>query len=84
MEKYTDEQIKDVQEREAKALEVLKELQLSPAAVVHKVNLGDDVFADKVQPYLRDIKYSKPEIVSPIQVEDIKPEKPDESPEKVA
>jgi hypothetical protein len=55
---YTPEQIVDVKEREAKALEMLKSLQLTPAAVISKVNLGDDTFGDKLQCYLRDLKYS--------------------------
>ncbi len=57
MEKYTKEQIKDVEEREAKALVMLKELQLTPAAVLQKVNMGGDMFVDKVICYLQDIKY---------------------------
>ena len=55
---YTDAQIADIKEREAKALEMLKTLQLTPAAVISKVNLGDDTFGDKLQCYLRDLKYT--------------------------
>lgn len=66
---YTPEQVKEVQEREKKALEMLKELELTPAAMVEKFNVGDDVFADRVIPYLKDTKYS--EKLSPIQ--DVKP-----------
>ena len=55
--KYTQEQIKDITDREAKALELLKELQLTPAASVSKVNMGNDTFSDKVVCYLQDIKY---------------------------
>lgn len=54
----SDEQIKDIKDRELKALESLKELQLTPAAQMIKVNVGDDIFADRVVPYLQDIKYS--------------------------
>ncbi len=54
---YSLEQIKDIQEREVKGLQALKDLQLSPAAVISKVNIGNDILADKVQPYLRDTKY---------------------------
>ena len=56
--KYTDEQVKDIQEREAKAIEALKELELTPSAYVMKTNIGDDTFVDKVVPYLQDTKYA--------------------------
>ena len=64
MEKYTQEQIKDIKERELKALEMLKELQLTPAAQIYKVNIGNDTFADKLIPYLADIKYNDKELTS--------------------
>lgn len=64
---YTKEQVIEVQEREKKALEYLKENHLSPAAVIQKVRVGDDMFVDKVTPYLRDLKYASVE--SPIQNE---------------
>lgn len=66
---FSEEQIKDIQEREAKGLQALKELELTPAAVLQKLNVGNDVFADKVIPYLQDTKYAtKPEpVLSPIQ-----------------
>ena len=54
---YTEEQKKDILEREAKAIETLKELQLTPSAYVMKTNLGDDTFVDKVIPYLKDTKF---------------------------
>lgn len=72
---YTDEQVKDIQERTEKGIAYLKELDLAPAAVLNKVNIGTegkDIFADLVQPYLADTKYSKKnevvesEIVSPL------------------
>jgi len=79
MEKLTPEQIKNVQEREAKGLEALKALELSPAAFLTVVNLGEDVFATKVQAYLADTKFTKKaepkvvdaEVVSPIQKDDL-------------
>lgn len=59
--KYTEEQIKDITEREKKALEALRELQITPAAQLIKVNIGSkelpDVFADKIIPFLQDTKY---------------------------
>lgn len=79
---YTDDQIKDIQEREAMGLKMLKELELTPAALLTKVNTGNDLFADKVQPYLQDTKYnggSDEPIVSPIQKEDITPDEPTET-----
>lgn len=60
MHKYTEEKKKDVQERVDKAIVMLKELQLQPAAACSKVNIGQDgkdIFADLVQPYLQDTKF---------------------------
>lgn len=61
----SEEQIKDVEEREAKALAFLKELELTPAAQMSFENVGGDRFVSRVQPYLQDTRYSKGEIVSP-------------------
>lgn len=70
---YTPEQIKDIQDREQKALDFLKELQLTPAAAVSKnrlmTNEGEEVWVDKVQPYLADFKYAPK--VSEIQLKDL-------------
>ena len=68
---YTPEQIKDIQEREKKGLEALKELQLTPAALISKHNIGNDTFADRLLPYLQDTKYSSQ--VSPVQKDEISP-----------
>jgi hypothetical protein len=57
--KYSEEEIKDITEREKKCLDFLKENQMTPAAQVSKVNMGEDMFVDKVTPYLQDIKYKK-------------------------
>jgi hypothetical protein len=57
--KYNEEEIKDITEREKKCLDFLKENEMTPAAQVLKVNVGNDMFADKVVPYLQDIKYKK-------------------------
>lgn len=61
MEKFTKEQIQDITEREKKSLDFLKENQMTPSAQVIKVNVGTkenpDVFADKIIPFLQDIKY---------------------------
>ena len=54
---FTEEQKKDIEERLKKAEVTLKELQLFPSAVVQKINLGDDTFADKVICYLADSKF---------------------------
>lgn len=69
MQNYTEEQIKDITEREQKALNFLKELKLSPAASIQKVNIGGDAFADKLIPFLRDFKYDP--VPSPIQHSDL-------------
>lgn len=70
--KYTPEQIKDVQEREAKALAYLKDLELTPSAILSMSNNGNDVFGVKVQPYLQDTKYQGK--VSPLQQNDLSKE----------
>lgn len=66
---YTKEMIVDVTEREKKALDMLKELQLTPAAQIVKVNIseklglkGKDIFCDLITPYLQDTKYTQPEL----------------------
>lgn len=69
--KYSPEQIIDVQEREKKALDFLKELELTPSAILSMQNNGKDVFGIKVQPYLQDTKYQNK--VSPLQQNDIIP-----------
>lgn len=60
--KFTPAQIADIQEREKKALDFLKELQLTPAAIVTKEKIGHDtgkeVWADVVIPYLQDFKFT--------------------------
>ena len=56
----TPEQVKDIEERVAKAAAFLKELQLQPQASVQAMNMGDDVFAQKVIVYLQDQKYLSP------------------------
>lgn len=56
-EDLTEAQKEEIKARQTEALEMLKKLQLSPAAFVYADNIGDDRFAFKVQPYLRDIKY---------------------------
>lgn len=71
--KLTEEQIKDIQEREKKALEYLKELQLTPAAIMQKINIGNDLFADKTIPYLQDIKYSGKETGVPSNDPEVNP-----------
>lgn len=75
MDKLTDEQKVDIQERQTKAQTLLKELELTPAAQSIAVNLGaidpkfNSVFATYVQCFLQDTKYSpKP---SPLTQEDL-------------
>jgi hypothetical protein len=55
---YTKEQEEDIIAREKQGLEALKTLNLTPAASVQKFNIGNDMFTDKVIPYLRDTKYT--------------------------
>lgn len=56
---YSEDQIKDITEREKKGLEALKALNLTPAAQIIKVNLGNDIFGDKLTPYLADTLYKE-------------------------
>ncbi len=63
---YTKEQQDDINERVAKAVETLKELQLQPGCMPQMVNTGNDVFAIKLYPYLQDLKFT-PAVPSPIQ-----------------
>jgi hypothetical protein len=71
---YTEEQIKDISDREKKCLDFLKENQLNIAISMQFHNIGNDVFGIRPIPFLQDMKY-KP-VVSPIQQTDLK--KPDE------
>ena len=61
---YSDDMKADINERVAKAKKLLEELQLQPQASVQSVNMGDDIFAQKVIVYLQDTRYTK----SPIKV----------------
>lgn len=58
---YTKEQVKDITTREKKALEILQEMNVTPAAVIQKVKMntsdGAEIFVDKIIPYLADTKY---------------------------
>ncbi len=58
MNNYTKEQVEDITKREKAALEYLKENGLTPAAQIQKVNLGNDIFADKLVPFLQDLKFA--------------------------
>lgn len=69
MDNYTKEQQANITERLAKAEVALKELHLYPAAVVQKVNKGNDEFVDKVICYLQDNLYTP--TLSPINKNDI-------------
>jgi hypothetical protein len=69
MEQLTKEQQQDIEERVEKAQICLKDLQLFPSAVVQKVNLGEDIFADKVICYLADTKFAPTK--SPIQKDEL-------------
>lgn len=60
---YTQEQKDDIQARFKLAADFLKENELNVAASVHKVNIGNDIFADKVEAFLVDTKYAPKESV---------------------
>lgn len=55
---YTQEQVEEIKAREKHALDFLKSLELTPSAVVQKINIGNDVFADRVIPFLQDTRYT--------------------------
>lgn len=75
MPNYTEEEVKDIQDREKLCLDFLKDNQMTPAASIQKVNMGKDVFGDKLIPFLRDMKFNQPESQpSPIQREDLNDE----------
>ena len=56
---YTPEQIKDIEERELKAIEFLKSIQMTASVKVVSVNIGDNTFAHKLFPYLADLKFTE-------------------------
>ncbi len=64
-EKYSEAQVQDIREREKKALEMLKELQLTPAVSMQWHNTGNDVFGVHPVPFLQDLKFTAQ--ASPIQ-----------------
>lgn len=66
---YTEEQIKDIQDREKKCLDFLKEQQMSPSCQIQYVNTGGDTFGTKLIPYLQDFKYT--DKLSPLQRHDL-------------
>lgn len=70
---YTKEQIEDIAKREKMGIDYLRSIGLTPAAVIQKINIGNDTFADKLQPYLQDTRYTPNK--SPIQ--DVKVDKKD-------
>ena len=57
MQNLTEEQKKEVEERTQKALEYLKESNLTLEAIVLPVNIGKNVFANQIIPVLQDSKY---------------------------
>lgn len=62
---YTPEQVEDINKRAEKVVAFLKENEISVAATITKVRVGEDVFADKVTPILQDTKYAPKEVKSP-------------------
>lgn len=60
---YSPEEKLDIEERSEKASQFLKELELTPQALISANNLGGDTFGFKVQIYLQDLKYKKEESV---------------------
>lgn len=66
MENLTPEQQKDIAARVKDAHEYLKSVDLQVACQIAKENIGDDIFGDRLYPYLQDVKYSgKGNIKSP-------------------
>ena len=50
--KFSKEQIEDIKAREKEALEHLTRLELTPACQILKENIGNDIFGDRLYPYL--------------------------------
>lgn len=71
METLTPEQQKDVAQRVKDAHSYLESKDLSVACQIAKENIGNDVFADKLYPYLQDIKYSGKSVKSPLQKDEL-------------
>ncbi len=68
-----------IKQRTDKALEYLKENDLTLDAVVYSTSLGRNeqghaVFGTAVVPFLQDTRFSMKDMVSPIQPKDIKPD----------
>lgn len=61
-----EEQKTDINERVAKAKKILEDLQLKPTASVQSVNIGNDIFSQKVIVYFQDMRY-----ISPIKRKDL-------------
>lgn len=57
MNNYSPEEAKDITTRVEQAFGLLKELNLTPSAQVSTVAIGNDVFATKVEAFLKDTKY---------------------------
>ncbi len=68
MDKYTEEQVKDIRERQEKAIKLLETLELTPAAQIMWENTGTDSFVTRMIPYLADTKYNKAPIKSPFPI----------------
>ncbi len=62
---YTEAQKEEILSRVKKALAILKGMELTPAATVQKVNIGNDEFVDKVVPYLQDFRYTNESAKTP-------------------
>ena len=56
---FTAKEVKDIEERELKCLEFLKENQMCPSVKMIAVNVGNDCFAMKAIPFLNDLKYQE-------------------------
>lgn len=59
MKNYTEAEIKDITEREKKALLMLLELELTPSCQILYEQSQGDTFVTKLVPYLQDLKYAK-------------------------
>lgn len=74
MKELTNDQQKDIALRVKEAHDYLKANDLQVACQIVKENLGNDVFGDRLYPYLQDTKFSTEKgVKSPLQDEFIKP-----------
>lgn len=57
MNNYTEEQLKDIQTRQDKLIELFKEMEIRPMIQSKKEAIAENVYADRLEIVLVDTKY---------------------------